>query len=523
MIGRVGLLFEVRDIDLAGRIGRLVTKSGTIETPAFFPVIDPRRQEISVEEIVGIGFGQLITNAYILLKTYGAEILEKGIHRFLGFDGIVMTDSGAYQLLEYGRIDVDQETIIKYQEGIGSDIGVILDVPTGDVGKKEAMKTVEETIKRAREALHLIESSETLWVLPIQGGKHLDLVEQSARIAASMPHYRVYGIGSPTVFLERYEYDTVIDIIHAAKSNLNPALPTHLFGAGHPLIIPFAVALGVDMFDSASYILYARDGRYMTRFGATPLESLDYFACNCPVCSSRTPGDLREMEKNERTRLLAIHNLYVIKNTIEEVKQHIREGRLWELLEAYARSHPRSLDALYRLKNYYGYIEKFLPRTKPDVRGVRFYGEESLWNPKLVRYKRYVLEGYRAPQAAKAVFYPLERGEPCVLNKKTTYKKEEHLAFYAPYLGVIPSDLCGIYPTIHSSWPKNLAEPVVSDLSKTLTQYMEKLAVQGYKSFDIFLFKGEPYSRLLEEKLREGARKIIEKHGATVNIGFLDA
>ena len=513
-------LFEVRDIDLAGRIGRLKTRSGAIETPAFFPVIDPRRQEITVEEVARIGFKQLITNAYILLKTYGKEPLEKGIHGFLGFEGVVMTDSGAYQLLEYGRIDVDQETIIKYQEGIGSDIGVILDVPTGDVERREAVRTVEETIKRAREALPLIESSDTIWVLPIQGGRHLDLVEYSARVAASLPHYGAYGIGSPTVFLERYEYDTVVEIIYAAKSRLNPALPTHLFGAGHPLIIPFAVALGVDTFDSASYILYARDGRYMTRFGVTPLNSLEYFTCNCPICSTRTPEDLKEASESERTRLLAIHNLYVIKNTIEEVKQHIKEGRLWELLEAYARSHPRSLDALHKLKNYYDYIERFLPRTRPEVRGLRFYGEESLWNPKLVRFKRYVLKEYMPPQASRAILYPLERNEPCLSSDISSGANRGHTAFYAPYIGVIPAELCGVYPTIHSSWPRNVPEPVISDLAKNLALYIEKLAKQGYLYIEIAVPSRESYSRQLEVRLRGEVEKLAERMGSALSINF---
>ncbi|MEL9997163.1 MAG: tRNA-guanine transglycosylase, partial [Sulfolobales archaeon] len=116
------MVFEVKDKDLGGRIGKLVTKSGTIETPAFFPVINPLKQfkEVPVSLLKDLGFTQLITNAYIIKRSVGG-IQE--IHKFLGFDGVVMTDSGAYQLLRYGRrsVHIDPVEIVKFQDAIGSD------------------------------------------------------------------------------------------------------------------------------------------------------------------------------------------------------------------------------------------------------------------------------------------------------------------------------------------------------------------------------------------------------------------
>jgi len=210
-------LFEVKDVDLAGRIGRLYTKSGVIETPAFFPVIDPVRQEVDLNLIKEAGVGQVITNAYLLLKRTGGSRAD--VHKILGGEGPVMTDSGAYQILEYGKVDVDQDTILEYQKAIGSDIGVILDVPTGNVDRDKAEASVAETLRRARDALRVIDpaNDETIWVLPVQGGRYLDLVDASAREAAKLP-YRMYGIGSPTVFLEEYRYDVVVEIVYAAKA-----------------------------------------------------------------------------------------------------------------------------------------------------------------------------------------------------------------------------------------------------------------------------------------------------------------
>ncbi len=454
-------MFYIRDVDLAGRIGRLKLKRGDIETPAFFPVIDPARQELGVEEIKASGFKQVITNAYLLLKRFGDEAVKRGVHGVLGFDGIIMTDSGAYQILEYGGIEVDQDTIIEYQKAIGSDIGVILDIPTGDVDYEKAKGTVEVTLRRALEALKLIEGSSVSWVLPIQGGKHLDLVEYSAREASKIPHYSIYGIGSPTEFLERYELAVVLKMVYSAKKHLPDSKPVHLFGAGHPLIIPFAVALGVDMFDSASYILYARDGRYMTDYGVYRVEELEYFPCNCPVCSRMEPKDLLELSRDERVKLLALHNLYVIKKSLDRVKQAIREGRLWEYLEELSRRHPKAFEAFRGFRRFHRYLELRTPRSKGEVYGLRFYGVESMWNPKVVRFRIRSWELVEAlmKEVGELFLKPLLSDKEC-LNRDV----EVNVVYYTPYMGLVPAVICGLYPSTQHVKAETLDSEVLEDL-----------------------------------------------------------
>lgn len=454
-------MFTIRDVDLAGRIGRIKLRRGYIETPAFFPVVDVLRQELSLKDIEQAGFNQVITNAYLLLKRFGEEATRRGVHGILNFNGIVMTDSGAYQILEYGSIDVDQDTIIEYQKAIGSDIGVILDVPTGDVGYEEAIETVQVTLRRAREALKLIEGSSIAWVLPIQGGKYLDLVEYSAKEASKIPHYSIYGIGSPTEFLERYEFKTVLKMVYTAKKWLPDSKPVHLFGAGHPLILPFAVALGVDMFDSASYILYARTGRYMTDYGVYRIEELEYLPCNCPVCSRVTLEELREMERSERTRLIALHNLYVIRRSLDRVKQAIREGRLWEYLDEISRRHPRALDAFRTFRRFYKYLELRTPQGGGVVYGVKLYGFESLWNPRILRFRVRVwriLESLLR-DLRDVTLKPLLSDEQCL-----TLEVDEHIVYYGPYIGLIPAALCNVYPSTQNIKPATLDQMVLDDL-----------------------------------------------------------
>ena len=448
------MVFEIKDIDLGGRIGRLCTRHGCIETPAFFPVIDVYRQEVGLDDIARIGFRQVITNAYLTLKRFGDLAVEKGIHGILGWDGIVMTDSGAYQILEYGEVDVSPEEIIRFQEAIGSDIAVILDIPTGDVDRERARETVEETLRRARRARELIRESGALWVLPVQGGKYLDLVEYSAREARKIHgEYSVFGLGSPTVYLEQYNYIIIIRMLAAARRILPWGKPLHLFGAGHPLIIPLAVALGADLFDSASYIIYARDDRYITEYGVERLERLEYFPCNCPVCSRYTPQELRSMPKPERTRLLAIHNLYMIKKSIERTKQAIREGRLWEYLEEVSRRHPRALEAFREIAARSSELEETTPTVKGVVRGLRLYDQYSARRPRLERYRRRLrgyLSGRPRPSRVTLLPYP-EDASQCPLS---SWGGEEMRAYYLPFLGLIPEELCGVYPTIHVDFPE---------------------------------------------------------------------
>jgi 7-cyano-7-deazaguanine tRNA-ribosyltransferase len=353
--------FEIRDRDLAGRIGRLKTGHGTIETPTILPVINPNKLVIAPKELPKYGAEGLITNSYILWKDYQQEAIDQGVHNFLDFDRPIMTDSGAFQLMQYGDIDVSNKDIIKFQEKIGVDIGVILDVPVSSQEKKDMARGVSETIKRAKEAQKYIKGSDVLWAGPVQGGVHLDLLKKSAKEMAKLD-FAVHPIGSVVPLLVKYRFAEHVEIIRAAKELLPSNRPVHLFGAGHPMFFSFAVALGIDLFDSAAYSLYAQEDRYITQSGTEHLDELDYFPCSCPICSKHTPESMRESPS--KTKLLAEHNLYVTFEEIRTIKQAIKEKTLWELLELRARSHPSLIECMNHLVKNTDYISKQDPLTK---------------------------------------------------------------------------------------------------------------------------------------------------------------
>jgi 7-cyano-7-deazaguanine tRNA-ribosyltransferase len=136
--------------------------------------------------------------------------------------------------------------------------------------------------------------------------------------------------------MEAYRFRDLVEMVTAAKRGLGSGAPVHLFGAGHPMVFALAAAMGCDLFYSAAYALYARQGRYLTARGTWRLDEMKYLPCSCPICQSHTQQELKDSP--ERAKLLAMHNLYVSLQEIRLVKQCIREGSL-DLLDR-CRSHP---------------------------------------------------------------------------------------------------------------------------------------------------------------------------------------
>src|SRR4030066_1631176 len=450
--------FEIKEKDLLARIGKLKTKTVTVETPLLFPVWNPIIQPVPLMFLKAeFGFEAVITNAYILWKRYQNKPVEQGLHTFLGFDGAVMTDSGAYQILVYGGVEVSQAEIVKYQEDIGSDIATILDIPTGwKVTKEQATTTVNETLKRAKDFFNLKTRNDTLWVGPVQGGRHLDLVAKSALEMGKLP-FQIHALGSPTEIMESYRFDVLVDMIMTAKMNLPVERPLHLFGAGHPAMFSLAVALGCDLFDSAAYALYARENRYMTENGTWRLNELDYFPCQCPKCTNETPKQVAEKPSKERDTFLAEHNLYVCNAELRRIKQAIRDCRLWEHLEMRAHTHPALLTALKKLRNYGDFIEKHSPTAKTS--GLFFFSSHDIVRPEIVQHSKLLTHSFPPPKAMKAlVLVPQTRTKPFhkaiefqKINHALNHLEKElqntvHVAFYAAPFGVIPLELDEVYP-----------------------------------------------------------------------------
>ncbi len=488
--------FELKDRDGLGRIGILETKHGKVETPVLMPVINPKIQTIPVKKLIeNFKAKMFITNSYIIHKDPQLReiALSKGVHKLLEFNGPLMTDSGSFQLYMYGDVQVDPIEIVRFQRDIGSDIGVILDIfREPDVPKEQVKADIEETLRRAK--LSIKEKGDMLLAVTVQGGKYLDLRKYCAKEMAKLDA-DIYPIGGVVPFMENYRFRELVEIIMTVKQHLPPCKPIHLFGCGHPMIFALAVLLGCDMFDSASYSKYALDNRLMFPTGTIHLNNLEYLPCSCPICSKYDVSDLREMPKEERIRKIAEHNLYVSFEEIRRVKQAIREGSLWELVEMRVRSHPNLLEAYRVLKKYVDIFEQYDPIVKKSA---FFYtGSESLNRPEPYRYAKRLIERYSPPQLASILLLLPDKGvKPYtkyygdILNQiRKRGLKNVHIAFLTIF-GVVPFELEEVYPIQQSVVPKIFDKDAIFYIGKQLEEYLTRNSyskvfyLKGMNDFD---------------------------------------
>lgn len=506
--------FEIKEKDLLARIGRLKTKSGTVETPLLFPVINPVRQLVSTRRMrEEFGFEALIANAYLLKKHLGAQLKQDCLHDVLDFEGTIMTDSGAYQILVYGDVEVTPKEIIEFQEKIGSDIATILDIPTGwKVTEDHAEKTVDETWKRAKAFFRQKAREDILWVGPVQGGRHLDLVAKSARQMGELP-FEIHALGSPTEVMERYRFDVLVDMIMTAKMNLPIEKPLHLFGAGHPFMLGMAIALGCDLFDSAAYALYAKQGRYMTETGTSRLNELEYFQCTCPKCSKSSPKELSEMPTDEVQTFLAEHNLYVTAVELKRIKQAIKDGRLWEHMQMRAHSHPSLLSALKKLRKFEEYIEKHDISVKN--RGLFQFDSLDLMRPEVVRYRKKLAERYVPPKSSILLLAPQTKMKPFHksiefrertrhLRKALESKTNEiQVCFYAAPFGVVPCELDEIYPLSQNE----TVTPPDSDTRSYVADQVVEYISRAHSKIVILLDDPQNWRETIKKKVQAACKR----------------
>ncbi len=437
-------VFEITHKDVLGRIGKLTTAHGLVDTPILMPVINPNMMILTPQEMQQFGAQMLITNSYIIYRhpDLKREALLKGVHKLLGFDGPIMTDSGSYQLSIYGDIEFSSSEIITFQKDIGSDIGTPIDIPTPpDAPYSRALNELEITFERIKEAKEC-GGNKMLLAGPIQGSTHLDLREKFARMISDLD-LDIYPIGAVVPLMESYRFRDLAEVVLASKRGLRLDALVHLFGAGHPMMFALAVALGCDLFDSAAYALYAKHGRYLTTSGTYKLSDLRYLPCSCPVCSK---GKLDLTERD-----LAEHNLRTSFAEINTVKQAIWDGKLWELVEKRCR-HPMLLAALRAVLNHSDYIEEYEPQKWSFL----YTGEESAKRPAIARHlkklKNLHLEGKILITTNREKTKHLEGNFDGILLMKVPF---------GPY----PKELDGTYPIGQSE------VPALDDASKRSALY----------------------------------------------------
>lgn len=454
-------MFEILDTDAMGRIGRLEVNGKEMITPNLFPVVHPYRNSLAISEIEKIGAQSLFTNAYILYqnKHWREMVLEKGIHEHLGFQGIIATDSGAFQQYMYNEKDfrINAEQIESFQENIKTDFGVILDWPVQLEDSYEvARQKVKTTIMRAKDNINRRVKDDCHWFGPIHGARFPRLLKLSANSMKRLD-FDVNAIGGLVKAFLEYRFDVVLEILLTVKRQVYPNKPIHMFGLGLPQFFSLAVACGCDIMDSAAYILFAKENRYFTlSTGTKNLEELSEFPCNCPICSNYTPSELRECNALLRTEMLAKHNLFVSFLELKTIRQAIREGNLWELVDTRIRNHPSLVKAFRIIKKHENNFEIHEKIYKNH--GRLLTSSESQLRPLFYRYVKRIQEYYRPPKQVKYLLIIPEldtniSNSPSInnwlqyLNNNDIIDINEiHVVFLTYNFGLVPLELGDTFP-----------------------------------------------------------------------------
>jgi len=325
----------------------VVTADGrTIATPLFLPVFQNGNHFVTIDMLEhDFGARGLITNAFFIYKNreLKARVVEQGIRDFLGFSGLIMTDSGAFQQFS-GPLYLSNKKIVRFQQDIGVDVVSPLDVITtpGD-NRTNAAKKLDATLKRIKEGVGIVDRAVLAGVQ--QGGKFLEL---RGRALEALVEFGVtyIALGSLVPFFTKgHHVEFIGKVLKQARAIVPDHIPLHLYGAGDPLEIPFYVGLGCDIFDSSSFIHYARDGWYMTPYGALPVKNRDPadmpYKCDCPYCA-----EFGSTIWHNEVRL-SHHNLWTIMHVLNDVTQRRAAGTLDtylnHVLERHQQWFPKSL------------------------------------------------------------------------------------------------------------------------------------------------------------------------------------
>ncbi len=453
--------WEISDFDALGRIGKLNVNNKQMITPNLFPVVHPYKNTISTSDLKMIGAQCVFTNAYIIYQNTQVreDVLRKGLHSHLNFDGITATDSGAFQKYMYNKdkLDIQAADIEKFQEDIGTDFAVILDEPVQPDDKYDiAKKKVEITIERAQDNISRRFKDTCHWFGPIHGAKYNDLLKTSA-IEMGKLDFNVYAIGGLVKSFLNYRFDLVIKILLNVKKDLVWNKPVHLFGLGLPQFFSLAVVCGCDLMDSAAYILFAKENRYFTlSTGTRKLEELEEFPCHCPICVNYDPKEVLKFDENLRTELIAKHNLYLSFSELRTIRQAIKEGNLWELVEQRIRNHPSLVNASKVIKSYLPLFEKHEKLYK--THGRLYSSPESVERPLIYRYDSKLKNNYRVPEGAKFLIILPEldiKGEKSssikywleqINNNSIIPRNLLHVTFFSDIYGIIPLEINSAFP-----------------------------------------------------------------------------
>jgi queuine tRNA-ribosyltransferase len=378
-------MFELlgKDASSKARRGRLTTNHGVIETPAFMPVgtqgsvkaVSPRElREIEAQIVLG--------NTYHLFVRPGLEVIRHfgGLHRFMNWDGPILTDSGGYQIFSLAKLRkiteegvafqnhldgtpafISPESAMEIQAVLGSDIAMVLDeCPPWPCEYDYAARSLEMTHRwaarckaisetglriperedgNASSELSAIRNSKSQMVFGIVQGSTFENLRRSSAQALAAMDFHGYAIGGVSVGEPETE---MMQAVEWSEPHLPENKPRYAMGLGTPPQLIELIARGVDMFDCVLPTRLARNGTAFTAGGTLNLKNAEFAmqkepiedGCTCPACRDFTRGYIRHLIKSEEIlglRLITLHNLHFYLDLMKRARRAIEDGTFTEL------------------------------------------------------------------------------------------------------------------------------------------------------------------------------------------------
>ena len=326
---------------------------------------------LSPEEVKETKAGIILANTYHLWLRPGDEIIKKagGLHKFMNYDGPILTDSGGFQVFSLARPkDITEEGVhfknqyngdklfltpeksIKIQENLGSDIVMSFDeCPPASASYDYLKQSVERTLRWAKRGKDVFKGEEQLLFGIVQGGAYEDLRKMSAESLVKM-NFDGYSIGGVA-----NDHESKEDM-YKAFSYSTKYLPEdklrYAMGIGEPIDLIEGVIRGVDLFDCVTPTRLARHGHAFTKYGKINLKNAKYKEdftpiskeCDCYACKHYTKAYIKHLINADETfgaRLLSIHNIRYLVSLMEEIRQAIKDDNIESFREEF-------------IKNYYG-------------------------------------------------------------------------------------------------------------------------------------------------------------------------
>jgi queuine tRNA-ribosyltransferase len=350
--------FDLRhvDSDSSARRGTFHTPHGPVETPTFMPVgTQAAIKGVTIDQLRATGASMILSNTYHLALRPGEEIVRQlgGLHRFMGWDGPILTDSGGFQLFSLAQntkvteqaaifrshidgklLELSPERAIAIQEALGSDVAMVLDhvlaLPATDDALRDAC---DRTVRWAERCQKAATRGDQAQFAIVQGGLHPELRLWCARQLADL-NFPGYAVGGLSVGESPAEMYAILDVVAPA---LPREKPRYLMGVGTPQDLLHAVRRGIDLFDC---VLPTRNGRNALAFtdsGPIRLRNLVHQSderpieegCPCPACK-HSRAYLRHLFLADEMLgpiLLSIHNLTYYQRLMQQTRTAIEQGR----------------------------------------------------------------------------------------------------------------------------------------------------------------------------------------------------